>query len=236
MSTLNPTKKVSRRQELREDKVVTFYARAWDYFDKNRAVVFGLIGTAVAVIALIIAYGFYQSAQQGKAQVAMARAVSAYERGEFQQSLDGTADYDGLLSIVDNFGGTEAGNLARFYAGDALFRLGDYDKALKYFEDFNGDDDFIGASALAGEAAIYEMKGENKRAGNLYLKAVDRDVHDMISTQYLLDAGRAFEAARAFDDARDAYLSIKDNFPDSPAARSVDTYLARLYAEEGSTS
>jgi len=236
MSTLNPTKKISRRQELRQDQVVTFYARVWEYFDKNRGQIYGLLAAVVAVIALSVGYGFYQSAQQGKAQSAMSRAVNAYERGEYQQALDGTADYVGLLDIVEQYGGTAAGNLARFYAADALFRLGDYDRALTYFEDYDGDDDFIAASVLAGEAAIYETKGEYERAGDLYARAADRDANVMAATQYLLDAGRSYEAARENNKARAAYNKIKEDYPDSQAARSIDIYLARLEAEASATS
>ena len=54
MSTLNPTRKVSRRHELREDTVVTAYARALGYFENNRSVVFGAAAVILLIATLIV--------------------------------------------------------------------------------------------------------------------------------------------------------------------------------------
>jgi len=236
MSTLNPTKKISRRQELRKDTVVTFYARVWQFFDQNRKLVYGILAGIAVVIVALIGYAFYQNGRQSEALEKMAGAVRAYEQGNYREALDGTADFVGLLAIIDDYGRTDAGNLARFYAADALFRLGEYDEALKYFKEFDKPDNIIGASAVAGEAAIYEHKGEHKRAGDLYRRAAEMVDTDLISAQYLLDAARAYEEAGDYRRAREAYEEIKDRYPDAPAAQKIDLYLARLDALEKAAS
>lgn len=236
MSTLNPTKKISRRQELRKDTVVTFYARLWQFFDQNRKLVYGMLAGVVVVVLAFVGYAFYNQAQQKEALAKMAGAVQAYEQGNYREALDGTAEYVGLLAIIDDYGSTDAGNLARFYAADALFRLGEYDEALKYFKEFDAPDNILGASALAGEAAVYEHKGEYRRAGDLYRKAAETVDTDHISAQYLLDAARAYEEAEDYERARDAYEEIKERYPDTPAAQKIDMYLARLDALEESAS
>lgn len=236
MSTLNPTKKISRRQELRKDTVVTFYARVWQFFDQNRKLVYGILAGVAVVIVALIGNAFYNNARQSEALAKMAGAVQAYEQGNYREALDGTADFVGLLAIIDDYGSTDAGNLARFYAADALFRLGEYDEALKYFKEFDKPDNIIGASAVAGEAAVYEHKGEYKRAGDLYRKAAEMVDTDLISAQYLLDAARSYEAAGDYRRARDAYEEIRERYPDAPAARKVDMYLARLDALEEAAS
>src|SRR5690606_17436511 len=97
------------------------------------------------------------------------------------------------LEIADEYGSTDAGNLARFYAADALFRLGEYDRALEYFRKYDEDDGLIGASAIAGEAAIRENKGEYEAAGDLYRRAALHYENELRSPEYLLQAARAYE-------------------------------------------
>ncbi len=230
MAINNPTPRVTKHQQLREDTVVTMYAKAWGFFDQNRGLVLGILGGLGVLVLLVVAYTFYQKNQEQKAQELLATAVAPYEAGNYRAALDGADGKAGLLALADDYGRTSAGNMAAFYAADALFRLGEYDRALQYFGDFDKDENLIGASALAGEAAVYESKKEFKRAGDLYKEAALFFEADLTSPQYLLSAGNAYEQAGAFDAAREAYNEVKERFPESSAAEGVDFYLARIDA------
>ena len=236
MSTLKPTKKISRRQELRQDRVVTLSARIWQAVDQNRNIMYGILGVITVVILGIFGYSYWQEQQEARAQSLLAPAVMLYESGEYSGAVNGTDDTMGLLEIVSDFGSTDAGNLARFYAADALFRLGEYDRSLELFEDFERDANYLGASALAGEAAVYEVKGEFERAGDLYRRAALLFPNDVVSPGYLVEAGRAYEAAGQYDDAVEAYNMVMDDYPQSPQARNVDLLVARAEARQVSGS
>ena len=230
MSTLNPTRKVSRRHELREDKVVTAYARALGIFENNRNMVLGIAGGIVLVVALILGYAWNQGRQNETALTEMATAVQRYETGEFQAALDGDASFAGLVEIANRFGGTDSGNLARYYAGDAYFRVGDLDNALEFFESYSKDANYLGASAFAGEASIHELKGDPDKAGDLFARAARVFESDITSPMYLESAARAYVAAGSKSKAIDAYESIQDDFPASTQARNVEFFLAQLDA------
>jgi tetratricopeptide (TPR) repeat protein len=234
MSTLKPPKSISRRQELREDKVVTAYARAYQFADENRTMIYAAIAGIIVLILLIVGWVWYQNRQGEIAQDHLGRILTVYERGDYRQALDGTEARLGLRAIADDFGRTDAGNMARFYAADAHYQLGEYDQAREYFARFSKSDDLIGASALAGEAAIYESRGEFRRAGDLYRRAAQHYESAASSPQYFLSAGRAYEAAGEYDRARDAYQAIVDNFPESQLAANVDAYIARADARRHS--
>ena len=148
MSTLNPTRKVSRRHELREDTVITFYARAIDFFENNRNVVYGVLGGIVLLAALIVGWNWNQANRNETALSEMAEAVRQYEAGSYQAALDGDLSFTGLVDVADQYGGTASGNLAKFYAADALFRTGDMVSALSFFQDYSKEADYIGASAF----------------------------------------------------------------------------------------
>lgn len=236
MSALNPPKKISKRQELRQDQVITFYAKAWDFFDKNRKLVYSILAGLVVVVLIAVGAAVYLNLQQREAQELLGGIISVYEQGDFRAALDGTEDRPGLLEIADEYGMTEAGNMATYYAADALFRLGEYDQALQYFQRFDKDENLIGASALAGEASIYESRGEYERAGNLFRQAALLFENEFTSSQYLLDAGRAYEKAGAFNQARAVYEEIRERFPESSVASGIDFYIARVDAKETGTT
>jgi tetratricopeptide (TPR) repeat protein len=233
MSTMiNPPRKISKRHELRSDTVVTFYARAWGYFEQNKTLAYAAAAAVVLVILGVIAFVFYQSQRADQAQRLLGQVVGVYESGEYRAALDGTETATGLIEIADNYGGTSAGNLARFYAANALYNLGEYDDALRYFRAFKKSKDFLGTSALAGEAAVHENRGEFERAGDLYRRASEYFENELTSPQYLVSAGRAYEEAGAFDKARRAYEAIRDRHPESSQAGAVDVYLARVEARK----
>ena len=63
MSTLTPTRKVSRRHELREDKVITFSARILGYIEENRTKAYAIFGGIILIVASGLYYSYNQSAK-----------------------------------------------------------------------------------------------------------------------------------------------------------------------------
>src|SRR5690606_19499974 len=130
----------------------------------------------------------------------------------------------------DEYDGTDAGNLAHFYAADALFNLGEYDQALTHFAAFDAEANFIGAGAIAGQAAVYETQENFARAAALYRRAAEVFENDLTSPQYLLEAARNYELAGDYNAARQMYERIRKDFSESTEAAGIDLYLARLDA------
>jgi tetratricopeptide (TPR) repeat protein len=229
-SMLKPPKQVSRRQELREDTVVTAYARTMTMAEKYKGALIAA-GVGIVVIFLgVLGYTYYLSNQSDLADEALGAVLPLYEAGQYQEALDGTADTPGLLEIADEYGATDAGNIAQFYAASALFELGRYDEAEEYFDAFDGDGDLLEASAIAGEAAVAEQRGEHDEAGELYREAARTFESAATAPAYYFDAARNFEAAGDYDAARAAYDEVEEEYPDAPQAANVPAYIARLEA------
>ena len=232
MSTYKAPKRMTRRQELREDKVVTVFSQVMDYFDENRNVVYGILGGLVLIVIMGFGYGFFKDQQENQAQVALSRAARLYENNNWRAALDGEGNTVGLLEVVEQYSGTKAGNLAIYYAADSYYGLGEHEEALKMFERFDHNADAIGAGAYAGEAAIYEDMGDFDNAADRYKKAALIFENDFSSARYLANAGRNYERAGEFDEAREVYAMIKEDFPDSEQAGNVDMFLARIHVLE----
>jgi len=233
MPALQAPRKISRRQELRQDAVVTVYARAIDIYSRNKTYVLAAAAVLVVIIVGYVGYRFYLAKQGDRAAQLLGPIEMVYEQGKYEEALDGTADHIGLIEIAKRFGRTKDGNLARFYAADALYRLGRKEEALEYFKSFDKESDYLGASALAGEAAIQEDLGDLARAGELYRQAALIYENNLTSPEYLLSAARDYEAAKDYDAAREMYDMISKRYPDSDVADGIEFYEARLDALQG---
>lgn len=230
---VNPPNPITKRhhEELRTDTVVTAYAKSLNYFEQNRQVVFGALAVLVLIVLGAVAWAFYQENQGVVAQDALASAMRAYDAGNFQVALDGTDTQLGLLAIADEYGRTDAGNLAHFFAGDALYQLGEYERAVEHFEAYDADDTLIGASAVAGAADSHSNLGNYAEAARLYRRAASLYEDPFVAANYLLQAGLAAEQSGDFDEARELLEQVRTKYPQSQAAQNVDVYLARVGAK-----
>ncbi|MEO1076327.1 MAG: hypothetical protein AAFX41_10235 [Bacteroidota bacterium] len=230
MSMLKPPKSATTsRTEPQGDELTSAYATSWSFWDQYKNLIIGL-GVAVVVIGLAsFAYAAWRGSQDQEAAKLLGSALTAYEAGEYAEALEGTLEAPGLLAVAEDFGSTPTGNLATFYAADALLQLERYDEALDFFRRYGADDDIIGASALAGEAAIYEQQGDAEQAARLYRRAADA-YEGVSAPDYLLAAARNYESVGDLDAAASIYDDIETLYEDSPAAANLGFYRARLAA------
>ena len=74
----------------------------------------------------------------------MFKGEQYFAKDSFNLALNGNgADYEGFEAIIDQYGSTSAGNLAKAYAGICYFKMGENEKALDLLKSFSGSDDMI---------------------------------------------------------------------------------------------
>jgi len=232
MAQINPPKSLtqSRPHDLREDNLTTAASRGTEFFEDHRNTVIGVIVGIVVLALAVIGWRYYMNEKSAEGQVLLGAILTEYEAGNYQAALDGTDTAPGLLEIADTYGSTATGEQATFFAADALFQLGDFDRALELFQDYSGDE-LLAASALAGQAAIYESRGEFARAAGLYQDAADEFASPASTPGYLLDAARAHRAAGDSDAAVAALTRLTENWEDVPEYRTALVELGMVEAE-----
>jgi TolA-binding protein len=228
---LRAQKKISKRV-IKEDTLVTTYFKAQTWYDENKKRI-STVGGIVIVAAL--ALWFYSNnmrANNERATTDLAKVFSFYDNGQYVIAINGIPEKNiaGLQSIVDNYGSSHAGNLAKFYLANAYYNTQDYDKALTYFDDFGGNDGLLTNSALAGIGACYEAKGNFKKAAENYEKAALKNAEDPNAADNLVNAARNFGKTGEKERAVELLKRVKRDYPTSTAARDVDRYIAEVSA------
>ncbi len=226
---LNPKKKISKR-ELKEDKLVTTYAKVRDYYEERKKYATIAIISMIVIVILVVVYVNNRKANNEKASVEMAKVMQLFDTNQLQQAIDGVPEKNiaGLKSIVDNYGGSPSGDIARFYLANAYNRLGRYDDAIDQYESFSPSEQGLIVSRLVGIGACYEAKGDYAKAASSYEKAGTSYSEDVSAAENLSHAARAYGLAGDKERAVELYKRVKKDFPKSAAARDADRFIAQL--------
>src|SRR5688572_25422353 len=129
----------------------------------------------IALTVILLAVGgwfgyknFVQKPKAAKAVDAMFKAEEYYTMDSLQKALNGDGINWGFLRVIKEYGGTETGNLAHFYAGSSYLRLGDFNNAVKHLKDFSTSQEMLQARAykLLGDA-YSELENMMRRSASI---------------------------------------------------------------------
>lgn len=226
---LRPKKKISKR-ELKQDALITWYVKVTTFYEKNKKNI--SIGVTVLAVLIIVSYVYVNN--RGKdnvlAMTQLGEVFSYYDNGQFQVAIDGVPERNvpGLKSIVDNFGNSRSGEIARFYLANAYYALRKYDDALKQFEDYSPSGEMLVVSRYAGMGACYEAAGKYKEAAESFESASTKYTKDLNAAENLNNAARNYTQAGEKQKAIDLYKRLKKNYPASTYSRDADRFITQL--------
>lgn len=220
------------KEELQSDALLSYFAQSTIYFRQNRSKVIGIGVAILVVIASLVGYTLYMNGQERKAQTALAKAEAFINTQDWEKGLNGDAvsGIAGFSSIADNFGSTDAGNMAAYYAAVSALNLGDNETALKYIRKHNPPKNVIGVGAVTLHAAIEANAGNHKEAGNLYTRAADMVKSATNTPTHLLLAAQHYLAGDLKSDAKKVADRIINEYPDSPSVNEARKISGRVAA------
>lgn len=199
-----------------------------EFVNNNKALVLGLGTVLVLLVAGYFGFSTYKNSRNEQAQNDMFQAIYYFEADSLDLALNGDGINYGFLKIIDEYGITDAANLANFYAGSAYLKQGSYKSAILYLEDFKADDLLIQARAysLIGDANM-EL-GEYNEAASYYEKAANYEANKYFSPRYLMKAAVAYENANDLESAKNAYTQVIEKYWDSAEVQNAKKYKAKL--------
>lgn len=214
-----------------EDKIVAVeeaLGKTEQFIEDNQKYL--MIGIAVIVVAIlgIMAYNkLYKAPMEEKAKSEVFMAEKYFELDSLDLALNGDGNHVGFLEIIDNYGSTQTGNLARYYAGMCFLKKGDFQSAIDYLENFSSDEMMVSSMALGGIADAYLELGNNDKAISYYEKAAGNRPNEFTSPVFLMKAGLASELKGDYKSALKYYEQLKAKYPRSFEGRDIDKFITK---------
>lgn len=220
------TKQKNTQNELEVQEIVSRSERFIENHSKK--LIIGIVAILVIVAAFLGIRHGYSIPQEKKAIAALFKGEQYFARDSFALALNGNgADYAGFEAIIDQYGSTDAGNLAKAYAGISYFKLGDTEKALDKLKSFSSKDDMISPAITGLIGDCYVNLGQTKEGISYFEKAAKNANNDIVSPTYLMKAGIAYESLQQYSNALNAYKTIKEKYYTSTEAADIDKYITR---------
>lgn len=204
--------------------------RAQDFWSKNSKIIVYVLAGLVLLVAGYFGYRNYVLApKEEKAAESIWQAQKYFEQDSFNLALNGDGATQGFLRVISNYGGTDNGNLAKFYAGASYLKLKDFNNAIKYLKDFSTDQPLLKLrkEGLLGDA--YSEMGNKKEAVEHYTAAGTMfEEDDVNSPEYLFRAALLNQELGNNQKAIEQLEMIKDNYPQSQRAFQAGKYLGKF--------
>ena len=200
-----------------------------------------IVGIAVGIVILIpLGYLGYKKyilePKETAAYAAMFPAEQLFAQDNYEAALNGDANTNttGFLSIIDEYGGTKASNLAHYYAGISYLKLGKYSEAIEQLEDFSSDDILVSSVAYGATGDAYRELGDSQNAVKNYEKAANENPNNFTSPIYLKKAGLTYEDdLQDLDKALACFQKIEREYPNTREGQEMMKYILQVKAKKG---
>jgi tetratricopeptide (TPR) repeat protein len=213
--------------EAKPDDVVLKAKSFWIQYQKP-------LLTVIIVIAVLVA-GWYAyqnyvvAPKEAEAENAIWKAEQYFRQDSLKLALDGDKFNRGFVYVINNYGSTKVGNLAKYYAGVCYLRLGNFNKAVDNLKEFSTSAKQIQMMAYGALGDAYSELNKNDDAVNYYKKAAEEFTDDAtMSSEYLFRAALKLETLGKNSDALDLYKELKDKYPNTERGFAADKYIYRL--------
>lgn len=198
------------------------------YLEQNKGITFGLLTVVVLVIGGYFGYKYYYDNQNASAQADMFQAEYYFEQDSLDLALNGDGNTLGFKDIIEEYSGTEAANLANYYAGVSFLKQGDFKSAILYLEDYSSSDLLVQARAYSLIGDAYMEQEDYSNAVISYNKAADYNDNKFFSPRYLMKAGLAYELMNDNAGAIKSYARIVKDYWNAGEVQDAKKHKARL--------
>lgn len=207
-------------------------SKAEEWVVRNQKYIFGIVG-AIAVVT--VSFLLYQKFVVEPKQLEAADEMFVAQQN-FQKAIDATTGQDslfnlalngaegkfGFIKIAEEYSGTDAGNLANYYAGIAYLNTGKNTEAIASLDKFSSDDMILSTLAQGAIGDAFAQKNQLKEALDYYKKAAEMNVNDLTTPRFLLKAGQTAYTLGQKADALKYFTEIKEKYESAPEARNID--------------
>jgi tetratricopeptide (TPR) repeat protein len=225
---------MAKKKTAGEDRMVAVeeaLGKTEQFVEKNQNILMYVI---MGIILVVLGYFGYQrfivTPQERNAQEEIFMAQKYFDADSLDRALYGDGNSLGFIDIIDDYGSTKTGNLARYYAGICYLKLGNYEEAIEYLEAHEPVDQMIGPMALGSLGDAYLEINELEKAASAYIDAAEVSENYFTTPMYLFRAGNTYELLGMYEEAHELYERIYLDYYRSNEGRTIEKYLARSKA------
>ena len=198
----------------------------------SKAIAWGLVALFVVVGAVYGYRKFVVEPRFEKASELIAEAQYRFEaeNPDYELALNGDENGAGFLDVIEQYGSTPAGNLAKHYAGICYLKSGDLESALEYLKQFSPvkglPGEIVNAQNLGLQGDIAVDNGDYEAAVVLFAKAAKVSDNLYTAPLYLRKQGLALKALGRNAEAVKLFEKILADYPASMDAREAEKLIA----------
>ncbi len=211
--------------------VADAYSKTEKFVNNNGKNLTMALAVVVGLLLAFVAYKkFIVEPQNEEASQMIWKAEFYFEQDSLNLALNGDGNNYGFLEIIETYGGTPTGNLAKHYAGACYLNMGEFDLAMDYFQDCSFDDVMLESSRLGAIGDCYVNSGDFSNGVSYFDKSVSYSDNEFTAPIYLKKAGLAYEELGQNAKALQAFERIKKDYSNTTIGRGIEKHLARARA------
>ena len=193
------------------------------FFEKYKK---AIIGGVCAVIIIIAGYfmlkSYYLEPRADEASTELAKSQELFEQQQWDKALAG------FQQVANEYGCTDAGNLAQLYIGLCQANLGKWQEAVDALEEFSSkDDQMISPAAEGALGNAYANLNQLDKAVDHLKKAAKMADNNSLSPTFLIQAGEILESQGKKDEPLELYQQVKEKYFNSMQYQTIDKYIER---------
>lgn len=210
--------------------------RTEEWVAKNQKWIYIVVGVlALAAIGYVLYDKFVKEPAEAtaandmyQAEQYFMQAVDAPAANDslFNLALNGGEGKLGFLGIIENHSGTDAANLAHYFAGMAYANTGKYKEAVSQLDEFKSTEETLNAQALGVKGDCFAQLKQNNDALEFYVKAAGASENDFTTPYWLFKAGNMALASNKKAEALKYFQEIKDKYETSAQGANIDAFIA----------
>ena len=202
------------KKQLKHDALLETTASATKFIEENlNKVLIGVLAI-VLVIVVVMMITRSQHATETVAAGELATATQTMNAGMYTQAADQ------LQAIIDRYAGTRSAAAATCYLGSIAFQQGQYDEALRHFDDYlarHSGNHNLDRTALEGKASVLEQRRDFTSAAALYEQlADDARKESGARARYFTAAVRNYRSAGDWSAVSRVAQTLIDENPGTP--------------------
>ncbi|MBR5885528.1 MAG: hypothetical protein IKY93_02630 [Alistipes sp.] len=223
---------MTKNQNPQDAAVVEAVSKTEQFFQENGKKV--MIAVVAIVVVAVAGYLFKHLVIDANADKAAELIVDAQDRfavenADYALALNGDENGAGFLDVVEQYGSTASGNIAKHYAGICYLRLGDLENAEKYLSMYKAvksiPAQIVNAQNLGLRGDIAVENGEYESAVALYKKAVAASANIYTAPLYLYKQVLAYAALGNKAEALKCLEALQADYAGSTEAREAEKVL-----------